>query len=87
MNTINDNPSHQQARNFSAQLGELAARASRAPQQGIEQPGIAPPILPARLAAVLAHFLERNQARENAAEWPRPPAHLPQDGPTTDMGG
>jgi hypothetical protein len=52
MNTIND--SNQQARNFSAHLGTLAAANATAPTS-----------LPPRLVSILQHFRNRRQAHED----------------------
>jgi hypothetical protein len=59
MNALNDfDPARQQARNWSAHLGELSAAA----------PHTARPMAPSRFSAVLAHILQRSRAQQAAAQ-------------------
>jgi hypothetical protein len=59
-------PSRQSARAWSANLGSLAAASSATrPEAAAPQPNAA---LPQHLAAVLAHFRQRAERRQHAAD-------------------
>jgi hypothetical protein len=60
MNPFND--ATQQARTFSAHLGDLAAQAANRPQANFPQTGTS--LLPERLAAIVGHFQQRQQKRK-----------------------
>lgn len=78
MNSLNENNIlKQQARDWSVQLGELAAERPSRVFPPSASAGIASP-LPSPLAAILTHIRQRNQKREDmedkmrAAEFMRP---------------
>jgi hypothetical protein len=70
MNALNETDvARQQARSWSGRLGSLAAELPVIrPEAASPQLAAAPAALPARLSAILGHFRQRHQRRQQAAD-------------------
>ena len=66
MNTIDD--TLQKARQFSTQLGQLAARTPSKPDPNVQHPGADYPGNPSRFSAVLARLRQRHLTRRHMAD-------------------